>query len=38
MLTEIGACNILTVEHLLNDYEFLYTLHKNNVYGGVGLY
>ena len=38
VLTEIGARNISTVEHLLDDYEFLYTLPKSNMYGGVGLY
>ena len=38
MLTEIGARNISTVEHLLDDYGFRYTLLKNDMYGGVGLY
>ena len=38
VLTEIGARNISTVEHLLDDYEFLYTSPKSNMYGGVGLY
>ena len=38
MLTEIGARNISTVEHLLDDYEFLYTLPKSKLYGGVRLY
>ena len=38
MLTEIEARNISTVEHLLDGYEFLYTLPKSNMYGGVGLY
>ena len=38
MLTEIGACNISMVEHLLDDYEFLFTLPKSNIYGGVRLY
>ena len=38
MLTEIGTRNISTVEHLLDDYEFLYTLSKSNMYGGVWLY
>ena len=37
MLTEIGVRNISTVEHLLDDYEFLY-LPKSNMYGGVGRY
>ena len=38
VLTEIGARNISTVEHLLDDYGFRYTLLKNDMYGGVGLY
>ena len=38
VLTEIGARNMSTVQHLMDDYEFLYTLPKNNIYGGVGLY
>ena len=38
VLTEIGARNISTAEHLLDDYEFLYTLPKSNMYGGIGLY
>jgi len=38
ILTEIGARNITTVECLLDDYEFMYCLPKNNMYGGVGLY
>ena len=38
VLTEIGARNISTVEHLLDDYESLYTLPQSNMYGGVGLY
>ena len=38
MLTEIGARNISTVEHLFDDYQLMYTLPKTNMYGGVGLY
>ena len=38
VLTEIEARNISTVEHLLDDYQFMYTLPKTNMYGGVGLY
>ena len=38
VLTEIGAGNMSPVEHLLDDYEFLYTLPKSNMYSGVGLY
>ena len=38
VLTEIGTRNISTVEHLLDDFEFIYTLPKSNMYGGVGLY
>ena len=38
VLTEIGARNITTVEHLFDDYQFMYTLPKTNMYGGVGLY
>ena len=38
VLTEIGERNISTVEHLLDDYEFLYNSPKSNMYGGVGLY
>ena len=38
MLTEIGARNISTVQHLLDDYDFLYTLPKRNMYGGVRIY
>ena len=38
VLTEIGARNISRVEHLLDHYEFLYTLPKRNMYGGVGIY
>ena len=38
VLTEIGARNISTVEHLFDDYQFMYTLPKPNMHGGVGLY
>ena len=38
VLTEIGARNISMVEHLLDDYEFIYTLPKSNMYGEVGLH
>ena len=37
-LTEIGARNMSTVEHLFDDNEFLYTLPKSNMYGKVRLY
>ena len=38
VLTEIGARNIGTVEHLLPNYDFYYTLPRENFYGGVGMY
>ena len=38
VLTEIGARNIGTVEHLLPNYDFYYTLPREIFYGGVGTY
>ena len=38
LLTEVGARNIGTVEHLLPNYDFYYTLPRENFYGGVGMY
>ena len=38
VLTEIGARNIGTLEHLLPNYDFYYTLPREKFYGGVGMY
>ena len=38
VLSEIGARNIGTVEHLLSNYDFYYVLPKENNFGGVGIY
>ena len=38
VLAEISTRNIGTVEHLLPNYDFHYTLPRENVYGGVGMY
>ena len=38
VLTEIGARNISTVEHLFQNYTFFYVTPCNNPKGGVGIY
>ena len=38
VLSEIGARNLSTVENLLPNYDFYYTIPTNNNYGGVGIY
>ena len=38
VLTEIGARNIATVEHLFPKYSFFYVTPVNNPKGGVGIY
>ena len=38
VLSEIGARNISTVQHLFNNYTFYSVLPDNNNYGGVGIY
>ena len=38
VLTEIGSLNIDLVKHLLNDYDFYYVTHHDNMFGGVGIY
>ena len=38
VLSEIGARNIGTVEHLLPHHDFHYVLPRDNYFGGVGIY
>ena len=38
VLSEIGARNIGTVEHLLPNHDFHYVLPRDNYFGGVGIY
>ena len=38
VLSEIGARNIVTVQHRLSNYDFYYVFPKDNNIGGVGIY
>ena len=38
ILTEIGARNIGTVEHLMSNYRFFYVIPTRNMFGGVGIF
>ena len=38
VLMEIWSHSIELVQHLLNDYNFYYVRHLNNIYGGVGIH
>ena len=38
ILTEIGARNITTVQCIMDNYQFYFTIPANNMYRGVGIY